>query len=55
MGYETTVVDYNATQLDILRRFGVHVYYGDATRPDLLNAAGIETAKLFVIAIDDRT
>jgi CPA2 family monovalent cation:H+ antiporter-2 len=54
MGYETTVVDYNATQLEILRRFDVHVYYGDATRPDLLHAAGIETAKLFIIAIDDK-
>jgi len=55
MGYETTVVDYNAAHLDILRRFGVQAYYGDATRPDLLHAAGIETAKLLVIAIDDKT
>jgi glutathione-regulated potassium-efflux system protein KefB len=54
MGYQTTVVDYNAAQLDLLRRFDVHVYYGDATRPDLLHAAGIETAKIFIIAIDDR-
>jgi CPA2 family monovalent cation:H+ antiporter-2 len=54
IGYDTTVVDYNATQLEILRRFDVHVYYGDATRPDLLRAAGIETAKLFIIAIDGR-
>jgi CPA2 family monovalent cation:H+ antiporter-2 len=54
MGYETVVVDYSAQQLEILRRFGVHVYFGDATRPDLLKAAGIDTAKLFVIAIDGR-
>jgi len=54
IGYETTVIDYNATQLEILRRFGVDVYYGDATRPDMLHAAGIERAKLFVIAIDGR-
>lgn len=54
IGYETTVVDFNAAQLDMLRRFNVHVYYGDATRPDLLHAAGIETAKLFIVAIDGR-
>ena len=54
MGYETTVVDYNATHLELLRRFGVQAYYGDATRPDMLHAAGIEKAKLFIIAIDGR-
>ncbi|MEJ2255607.1 MAG: NAD-binding protein, partial [Woeseiaceae bacterium] len=37
-----------------LRRFGVEAYYGDATRPNMLHAAGIETAKLFVVAIDGR-
>jgi CPA2 family monovalent cation:H+ antiporter-2 len=54
MGYETTVVDYNATHLEILRRFGVQAYYGDATRPDMLHAAGIDTAKLLIIAIDGK-
>ena len=53
-GYETTVIDYSSSQLDMLRTFGLHVHYGDATRPDLLNAAGIQDAKLFVIAIDGR-
>ncbi|MGA8203864.1 MAG: cation:proton antiporter, partial [Woeseiaceae bacterium] len=54
MGYETTAIDYSATQLEILRRFGVQAYYGDATRPDMLDAAGIDKAKLFIIAIDGR-
>ena len=54
MGYETTAIDYSATQLEILRRFGVQAYYGDATRPDMLHAAGIDKAKLFIIAIDGR-
>jgi len=54
MGYETTVIDYSASHLEILRRFGVQAYYGDATRPDMLHAAGIDTAKLFVVAIDGR-
>ncbi|MEM7281678.1 MAG: cation:proton antiporter [Pseudomonadota bacterium] len=53
-GFETTVVDYSADQLDRLRSFGFSVHYGDATRPDLLHAAGIEHAKLLVIAIDDK-
>ncbi len=53
-GYSTTVLDYSAEQLDILRQFDMEVYYGDATRPDLLHAAGLEHAKILVIAIDDR-
>jgi CPA2 family monovalent cation:H+ antiporter-2 len=54
IGYETTVVDYSSSQLDMLRKFGMHVHFGDATRPDLLHAAGIETAKVFVVAIDGK-
>ena len=54
MGVETTVIDYSSSQLEMLRTFGVHVHYGDATRPDLLVAAGIEEAKVFVIAIDGK-
>lgn len=53
-GYRTTVIDFNSRRLDILQRFGVKHYYGDATRPDLLHAAGIHDARVFVIAIDDR-
>ena len=53
-GHETTVLDHNAEMLERLRAFGVRAFYGDATRPDLLHAAGIEQAKVLVIAIDDR-
>ena len=53
-GYETTVIDYSSAQLEMLKTFGLHVYFGDATRPDLLSAAGIDRAKLLVIAIDDK-
>lgn len=49
-----TVIDFSSKQLEILKAFDLHAYYGDATRPDLLHAAGIEDAKLFVIAIDDK-
>jgi monovalent cation:proton antiporter-2 (CPA2) family protein len=48
-----TALDSNQTNVDFLRRFGNEVYYGDASRPDLLRAAGIESAKVLVLAIDD--
>ena len=53
-GYKTTVIDYSSAQLEMLRAYGFEIYYGDATRPDLLHAAGIEEANLLVIAIDDK-
>jgi len=53
-GFETTVIDYSASTLEMLRAFNVKVYYGDATRPDLLHAAGIAEADLMVIAIDNK-
>lgn len=53
-GYETVVLDYSSEQLAMLREFGLRVYFGDATRPDLLEAAGIEEATVLVIAIDNR-
>jgi glutathione-regulated potassium-efflux system ancillary protein KefC/glutathione-regulated potassium-efflux system protein KefB len=48
-----TALDSNQRNVDFLRRFGNEVYYGDASRLDLLRAAGAETAKVFVLAIDD--
>jgi CPA2 family monovalent cation:H+ antiporter-2 len=53
-GYETVVLDYSSEQLEVLRAYGFEIYFGDATRPDLLHAAGIESAKLMVVTIDDR-
>ena len=50
----TTVLDHDASQIDLVRRFGYKVYYGDSSRVDLLRAAGAEDAKLFVLAIDDK-
>ena len=52
-GHETTVLDHSAEQLEALRAFGVRAYYGDATRPDLLHAAGIHEARMLVVALDD--
>jgi len=53
-GMTPTVMDFSSKQLEMLRSFNVQAYYGDATRPDLLHAAGIAEAKLFVVAIDDK-
>lgn len=48
-----TVLDLDGEMVDVLGRLGVKVYYGDASRPDLLEAAGCARAELFVLAIDD--
>ncbi|MFK4004353.1 cation:proton antiporter [Qipengyuania sp. NPDC077563] len=53
-GYSTTVIDYDSKQLEIARKFGLRTYFGDATRPDLLDSAGIARAKLLVVALDER-
>ena len=53
-GYETIVLDYSSEQLAMLREFGLRVYFGDATRPDLLEAAGIAEATVLVVAIDNK-
>jgi monovalent cation:proton antiporter-2 (CPA2) family protein len=48
-----TALDSNQTHVDFVRKFGNKVYYGDASRLDLLRAAGAEDALIFVLAIDD--
>ncbi|MED5206504.1 MAG: NAD-binding protein, partial [Pseudomonadota bacterium] len=53
-GYQPTVIDYSSKRLEILKKFGVKHYYGDATRPDLLASAGIERARILVVALDER-
>ncbi len=53
-GIRAVVLDHDAEQIDALRKFGYKVYYGDASRPDLLEAAGAAEAQALVIAIDDR-
>ncbi len=52
--YRTVVLDIDSSQVDTLRKFGFKVFYGDALRLDLLEAAGAREAKILVIAIDDR-
>lgn len=52
-GVKPTVIDHDADTVDSARRFGFKVYFGDATQPDLLHAAGIHHAKAMVVAVDD--
>jgi monovalent cation:proton antiporter-2 (CPA2) family protein len=50
---DMTILDINSDRVDLLRRMGIKVYYGDATRHDLLEIAGAGKAKLIIIAIGD--
>ena len=52
-GIRSTVLDLDPEQVDTLRRIGMKVYYGDASRIDLLKSAGAEHAKLLVVAVND--
>ncbi|WP_428264816.1 monovalent cation:proton antiporter-2 (CPA2) family protein [Haliangium sp.] len=52
-GVGFTALEHSPDQVDMARRFGNKLYYGDAARLDLLHAAGTADAKLFVLAIDD--
>lgn len=53
-GVETTLLDHDSAQIELSGRFGFKVFYGDASHVQLLQAAGADSAKLLVIAIDDR-
>ena len=53
-GIRTTLLDHDAGQIELTGRFGYKVFFGDAGRVQLLQAAGAEEAKLLVIAIDDK-
>jgi len=52
-GVEATVLEYDSDHVELLRKLGLKVFYGDASRVDLLRAAGAEDARLLVIALDD--
>ncbi|MGZ8538119.1 MAG: cation:proton antiporter domain-containing protein, partial [Flavisolibacter sp.] len=50
---KATFLDIDSDRVDVLRRMGFKVFYGDASRYDLLHSAGAAEAKIIVIAIDD--
>ena len=53
-GFSTVIIDSNLQTVQMMRKFGFRGFFGDPTRPDLLNAAGLEDAKVLVVAIDDK-
>ena len=48
-----TALENSSEQVDFVRRFGNKIYYGDASQVELLRAARVDRAKVFVLAIDD--
>jgi voltage-gated potassium channel Kch len=52
-GVGATVLDIDSDNVELLRKLGMKVFYGDASRLDLLRAAGAEKARLLVVAVDD--
>ena len=48
-----TALEIDSSQVDVVRRFGSKVYFGDASKPELLRAAGADHAKILVLAIED--
>ncbi len=50
-GFEMTLIDDDPAQIELVKRFGVKVFYGDGARLDILRAAGIEDARMVVIAV----
>ncbi|MBS0365751.1 MAG: cation:proton antiporter [Proteobacteria bacterium] len=52
-GLHFTALDSNQTHVDFVRRFGNRIYYGDASRLDLLRSAGADSARVLVLALDD--
>ncbi|ATG49594.1 potassium transporter [Celeribacter ethanolicus] len=52
-GFQTTVLDHDLKTIQLMRKFGFKGFFGDPTRPELLHAAGIDSARILVISLDD--
>ena len=53
-GFRTTVLDNNLETIRLMRQFGFKGFFGDPTRADLLHAAGLNSAKVLVVAVDNK-
>ncbi|MFP7571563.1 monovalent cation:proton antiporter-2 (CPA2) family protein [Marivita sp. S2033] len=53
VGAKTVVIDNNLQTIQLMRRFGFQGFFGDPLRPDLLHAAGIDEARVLMVALDD--
>jgi CPA2 family monovalent cation:H+ antiporter-2 len=51
-GVQATILDNDSDRVDLLRRMGFKVFYGDATRIDILKSAGADHAKVLIASID---
>lgn len=52
-GFDTVVLDHSMETIQLMRRFGFRGFLGDPTRPELLRAAGLQHARVLVVALDD--
>lgn len=53
-GFSTVVLDNDLRTIELMRTFGFKGFFGDPTRPDILNAAGLDEAQVLVVALDDK-
>jgi voltage-gated potassium channel Kch len=53
-GIRATILDNNPDNIHVLRKFGFKVFYGDASRHDLLESAGVGSAKALIVALDEK-
>ncbi len=53
-GFKTVVLDHDMKTIQLMRRFGFKGFFGDPTRPEMLHAAGLNQARVLVVAMDDR-
>ncbi len=52
-GFRTVVIDHDLKTIQLMRKFGFKGFFGDPTRPELLHAAGFDSARVLVVALDD--
>jgi monovalent cation:proton antiporter-2 (CPA2) family protein len=50
-GFKVTILDSNPANVEILRKYGFKLFYGDVTRPEMLEAAGVKEAKLLILTM----
>lgn len=50
-GFKVTILDGNPSNVEILRKYGFKLYYGDITRPEMLEAAGVKEAKMLILTM----
>ncbi|MBV36958.1 MAG: potassium transporter [Rickettsiales bacterium] len=53
-GFDTTLLEYDAVQIDLVKKFGTKAYYGDVTNEEVLRVAGADVAKMIVIAVGNQ-